>query len=831
MTPMIKQYKDIKKDYPDTLLFYRMGDFYELFFEDAHKASNLLDITLTYRDKKNGKHTPMAGIPYHSVETYLSKLIKMGESIAICEQIGEVTNKGPMERKVTRVITPGTISQEGFLQDKKENYIVSVCKSLNSYGLAIFSINSGYFGLMELSGADELLDEIERVDPSEILISQSFDKKEIFKNRVFKEKLDMDFDYDLSYKSLCNLFKVKSLESFECETQKSAISSAGALYRYILETQKQDITHIRKLTVEKPNENLKIDANTRRHLELIKNNKNEKEFTLFEVMDKTKTAMGSRKLADLISNPLRDHDLINSRLDAVTDLIENRFENLQNVLDGIHDVERVVARISLNTARPRDLIKLKVLLSKTPLIKAELEKYNSPLLTWLNANIETMSDLFKVIEDSIEELPPTIFKEGAVIKDGFNKELDEFRSYQSNSNNQLLELEERGKIETGIKNLKVGYNKVQGYYIEVTNSKIDQVPAQYIRKQTLKGAERYITAELKVFEEKVLTATAKASAKEKELYQNVLNKINVKTHKIQDIVDHISLIDVLVNFAFIAEEYNYTRPSFNGNSNLVVQGGRHPVVEHYQDDCFEKNTLDLNDTNKGYIITGPNMGGKSTYMRQNALILIMSSIGSFVPADWADIPDIDRVFTRIGASDDISRGQSTFMVEMIESAKILNNATEKSFVIFDEVGRGTSTFDGLSLAWGILDDLLKNIKSYVLFSTHYFELTDMAKLNSSVQNKHFDATATIDDDIVFNHKLNSGIMNKSYGIQVAKLAGINSNALSSARLKVKELENKNRTQITTTNNPEKDLIDSLDLNNMSPMELYNNINKFKNTKK
>lgn len=826
MTPMIKQYLEIKKDYKDILVFYRMGDFYELFFDDAIKASRLLDITLTYRDKKKSQDIPMAGVPYHSVESYLSKLIKMGESIAICEQIGEVSNKGPMERKVTRVITPGTITEESFLEDNKEISILSLFSSGKGYGLATFNISNGYFSLMDVQTKEELYDEIERIDPSEILLNESFNAKEILSKRRYKKKLDWDFDYDVSYKSLCNLFGIKTLDSFDCDKVKESISSAGALYRYLLETQKQDIKHIRKLIVENKTDTLRIDASTRKHLELIKNVNGEAENTLFSVLNKTQTAMGSRKLSHWISNPVINHDKINNRLDAVERLQSIGYDKLQSILGNIQDVERVLGRIAVGTARPRDLVRLKKMLSLIPDLKIELGKYNTSLLSWSNMNLKPMYKIHDLIERGISEMPPSIFKEGEVIKSGFDKELDEFRFYKENSDGKLLELEEREKLETGIKNLKVGYNKVQGYYIEVTNSNKNEVPKSYIRKQTLKGCERFITPELKVFEEKVLSSKLKASEKEKSLYENILKKVTLKVKELYELVDIVSLIDVLVSFAHVANKNNYIKPNLGADSKLEIINGRHPVVEINQEINFESNNLSLNKNTKSYLITGPNMGGKSTYMRQNALIIVMSYIGSYVPATEAKIPVIDKIFTRIGASDDISRGQSTFMVEMAESAKILNNATKNSFVIMDEIGRGTSTFDGLSLAWGILKDIMEKNNSYTLFATHYHELTEISDNISYISNKHFDAKITGNDEIIFNHKIKDGIMNKSYGINVAKLAGINSSVIQTARAKISELESNNVINCNKNSDIE-NLINGLNLEDLSPRELYNIIANYK----
>lgn len=832
MTPMIKQYLEIKREYQDILVFYRMGDFYELFFDDAKKASKLLDITLTYRNKKHSDEVPMAGVPYHSVEGYLSKLIKMGESIAICEQIGEVTNKGPMERKVTRVITPGTITQENYLTDNKEPKILSLYTSeklnIKTFGLAVFNISNGSFSLLEVKKEEDLIDEIERIDPAEILVSDKFENKNCLGKRRFKEKLNWDFDYDLSYKSLCDLFKVANLDSFECENLTSSISAAGALYRYLLETQKQEIKHIQKLLVEKNENNLKIDASTRKNLELVKNIKNESENTLFSVLNHTKTAMGGRKLSNWISNPTRNKEKINNRLDAIENLHLNGYEEIQNKLSEIQDVERVLGRIAVGTAKPRDLVRLKNMLIMIPSLKLEMEKYNSALLEYIEINLRPMEKISELLSNSIMEMPPSIFKEGEVIKSGFNSDLDDYRFYKNNTDNNIIEFEEREKINTGIKNLKVGYNKVQGFYIEITKSNLKQVPISYVRRQTLKGCERYITPELKVFEEKLLSATFKATEKEKSLYDEILKKITLKVNDLYGIVKMISLLDVIVSLSYIAEKNSYSKPTINNDEILLIKNGRHPVVESNNNLIFESNDLNINKSKKAYLITGPNMGGKSTYMRQNALIIIMAHIGSYVPAKEASIPDIDRIFTRIGASDDISKGQSTFMMEMMESAKILNNATEKSFVVMDEIGRGTSTFDGLSLAWGILKDIINSNKSLTLFSTHYHELTEISRDIKKIENMHFDACTDGDDDIIFNHKIKKGIMNQSYGLNVAKLAGINSRVIKDAKDKIKILKINDLKKTNPLNsNIDSEFIKNINLEKLSPIDLYNLVLKHK----
>lgn len=823
LTPMMEQYLNIKKEYKDILLFYRMGDFYELFFEDAEKASHLLDITLTYKDKKNGKKIPMAGIPYHSVENYLSKLIKEGESIAICEQIGEITNNGPMERKVTRVITPGTIIEDSLLSEKKDNFIVSIFQQKNNCGLAIFSINSGYFSIMEIDNIEEINDQLERIDPAEILINDNFNKEILKIKRKYKEKLSWDFDFNISYNLICELLNVKTLDVFNYKNEKNGIRAAGALYRYILETQKQKITHVKKLIIEKKEDFIYFDLNTRKNLELNKSISGDSKYSLFDVLNNTETAMGSRKLLYFINNPVLDHDIINERLNSVEEFIKKRYESIKKDLSYIPDVERVVSRISLNNSKPKDLLKIKKFLEIIPSIKEKLNKYNSNLTIWINYNIQDLKSIYNLLENSINEISASVFKEGDIIKDGYDKELDNLRSFKNNNNLNLLELEEREKITTGIKNLKIGYNKIQGYYIEITNSNLKQVPNYYIRKQTLKTAERFSLPELNVYEEKMLSSTSKALEREKFLYESILNKVKDKLDVIQNNIENIGLLDVLLSNAFNAEKFKYVKPKLNKNKKLIIIDGRHPVVEFYKNEKFQENSLIINNDIKNILITGPNMGGKSTYMRQNALIIIMTYIGSFVPAKEANIPVIDKIFTRIGSSDDISNGYSTFMMEMIDASKIINNATNDSFVLLDEIGRGTSTFDGLSLAWSILDYIARKINAYTLFSTHYFEITEIEKEISVIKNMHFDASYK-NNLLIFNHKIKDGIMNKSYGIDVAKMAGINCDIINNAKRKILELENND---IINSVNKEKDFLSRLDIENMSPIDVYKKIIEYK----
>lgn len=826
LTPMIKQYLNIKKEYKDIILFYRMGDFYELFFEDAKKVSKLLDITLTYKDKKKDKKIPMAGIPYHSVENYLSKLIKNGESIAICEQIGEAIKGSPMERKVTRVITPGTITEDNLLSKNFDNYILSIYKNKDNFGFSVFSLNSGFFSIKETKSENILIDEIERINPSEILVNEDFFKTTKIKNRRFKKRLDWDFDFNISYKEICKLLKVKDLSVFDYTNEKDGVSAAGALYRYILDTQKQEINYIKKVEFEKENKIVRIDASSRKNLELTKSINGNDKNTLFDAINNTQTAMGGRLLSYMINNPIRDKELLEIEFDGIDELIKRGYEKIKDTLSNIQDVERVMARIGLNNSKPRDLIKLLTLIENLPIIKNELEKFESTIFIFIKSKITTMDKIKYIIKNSINEYSPSVFKEGEIIKSGFDKELDELRSFKDNINERIIELEEREKIDSNIKNLKISYNKVQGYYFEIKKSNKEKIPDHFIRKQTLKSSERYTTAELKAIEEKLNSSQNKASEKEKEIYEKILNKVKSKTAEIKDNIENIAKIDYIVNNANNAEKFNYVRPELIDYDYLFIEEGRHPIVERKKENEFQSNSLLLKDK-KSKIITGPNMGGKSTYMRQNALILIMAKIGSFVPAKKAVIPDIDQILTRIGASDDISNGYSTFMVEMIEASKILNNATDKSFIILDEIGRGTSTFDGLSIAWSILEKISSEIKSYTLFSTHYFELNEMIK-EDVVESNFFDGKKGPNNEIFFDHKIKEGKINKSYGIEVAKMAGMPEDVIKMASRKILELENKKEIEIPI--NEEKNFLNNLDLENITPIELYKKISDYMENK-
>ena len=826
LTPMIKQYLNIKKEYKDIILFYRMGDFYELFFEDAKKVSKLLDITLTYKDKKKDKKIPMAGIPYHSVENYLSKLIKNGESIAICEQIGEAIKGSPMERKVTRVITPGTITEDNLLSKNFDNYILSIYKNKDNFGFSVFSLNSGFFSIKETKSENILIDEIERINPSEILVNEDFFKTTKIKNRRFKKRLDWDFDFNISYKEICKLLKVKDLSVFDYTNEKDGVSAAGALYRYILDTQKQEINYIKKVEFEKENKIVRIDASSRKNLELTKSINGNDKNTLFDAINNTQTAMGGRLLSYMINNPIRDKELLEIEFDGIDELIKRGYEKIKDTLSNIQDVERVMARIGLNNSKPRDLIKLLTLIENLPIIKNELEKFESTIFIFIKSKITTMDKIKYIIKNSINEYSPSVFKEGEIIKSGFDKELDELRSFKDNINERIIELEEREKIDSNIKNLKISYNKVQGYYFEIKKSNKEKIPDHFIRKQTLKSSERYTTAELKAIEEKLNSSQNKASEKEKEIYEKILNKVKSKTAEIKDNIENIAKIDYIVNNANNAEKFNYVRPELIDYDYLFIEDGRHPIVERKKESKFQSNSLLLKDK-KSKIITGPNMGGKSTYMRQNALILIMAKIGSFVPAKKAVIPDIDQILTRIGASDDISNGYSTFMVEMIEASKILNNATDKSFIILDEIGRGTSTFDGLSIAWSILEKISSEIKSYTLFSTHYFELNEMIK-EDVVESNFFDGKKGPNNEIFFDHKIKEGKINKSYGIEVAKMAGMPEDVIKMASRKILELENKKEIEIPI--NEEKNFLNNLDLENITPIELYKKISDYMENK-
>jgi DNA mismatch repair protein MutS len=786
-TPMMQQYLRVKAQYPKMLLFYRMGDFYELFFEDAVRASKLLDITLTHRGQSKGKPIPMAGVPYHCAENYLAKLVKLGESVAICEQVGDpALSKGPVEREVKRIMTPGTVSDESLLEERSDNLLMAVHEHKKQFGIAVLDMSSGAFDLLQVRDFSDLSAEIHRIRPVEIILKES-SALNLASFASITRRPAWEFELDSATEVLCQQFKVKDLESFACNEYPVAVTAAGALLHYVHYTQRAPLHHIKKIKLQKTEDSIILDANTRRNLEITQNLRGGKEGTLVQVLDKTETAMGSRLLKRWLNQPLRNQQQLLRRQEAIASLIQKPLEVLKLQLKGIGDVERILARVSLKTARPRDLAQLRSTLELLPKIRAFIDGIDHFYFQKLQKEVQLFPDLLNTLKAALVENPPALIRDGAVIAPGYDADLDELRELSQNSAQFLMDLESREKERTGLSTLKVGYNRVHGYYIEISRAQSDQAPPDYIRRQTLKNVERFITQDLKQFEDQVISSQSRALAREKALYDQLLEQVILVLLPLQKMATGIATLDVIQNLAERAQALNLTCPSLNDQPGLTIKEGRHLVVENTIQSPFIPNDLDLAGHKRMLMITGPNMGGKSTYMRQTALIVLMAYIGSYVPASEAVIGPIDRVFTRIGASDDLAGGRSTFMVEMTETAHILNHATEESLVIMDEVGRGTSTFDGLSLAWACAVTLSKQIKAFTLFATHYFELTHLSDEDSNIQNVHLGAIEH-GEEIVFLHEVKSGKASQSYGLQVAKLAGLPQEVVSLAKQKLNTLE-------------------------------------------
>ena len=789
-TPMMQQYFRIKAEYPDTLLFYRMGDFYELFFDDAKKASQLLDITLTSRGQSLGLPIPMAGIPYHSAEGYLAKLLRHGESIAICEQIGDPSaSKGPVERKVVRIVTPGTVTDDALLEDRKDNLLVAICLQDKLYGIASLDLTSGRFILQQVDAEDQLLSELGRLNPSELLFSEDWKLPLNIQQRSgLCRRPSWHFDLESARQRLLTQFNTLDLKGFGCETLTVAIAAAGALLQYVKDTQQAALPHIQGIKIEDSLDSILLDTASRRNLELDYHPSGHLQYTLFGVLDKTVTAMGSRCLRRWINRPLRDHQILKNRYDLIDTLLtENLYQEVQIHLRQVGDIERISSRIALKSARPRDLLVLRNTLAVLPALQQTLVANKNKKLLQLCAQIGEQPDILKLLQQAIIDNPPVLIRDGGVIAKGYNQDLDELRYLSQNADQFLIDMENREKIATGISTLKVNYNRVHGYYIEISHFNADKVPPHYTRKQTLKGAERYITEELKSFEDKVLSAKEKSLTYEKALYEELLNLLANEIIPLQGCASALAELDVLVNFAERADTLNLSQPSLVNTVGISIEGGRHLVVENVSDNPFVPNDLLLSNQRRMLVVTGPNMGGKSTYMRQAALIVIIAHIGCYVPAKNLTCGPVDKIFTRIGASDDLSSGRSTFMVEMTETANILHNATSKSLILMDEIGRGTSTFDGLSLAWACADHLARETKAFTLFATHYFELTTLAEEQKTIHNVHLDAME-YGDKIVFLHNVKEGPASQSYGLQVAALAGVPKVIIEKAKTKLKYLE-------------------------------------------
>jgi len=786
---MMQQYLAIKAQYPDMLLFYRMGDFYELFYEDAEKAARLLDITLTQRGVSAGAPIKMAGVPYHSVEQYLAKLVKLGESVAICEQVGDpATSKGPVERRVTRIVTPGTLTDAALLDEKAANLLMAACEDRGTVGLAWLNLASGDLRIQQ-TNSHAWLAELQRIGPAELLVPEDYDVPAL--ERVALTRLPVwHFERDAARNLLVQHFKTRDLAGFGAEDLPVAVAAAGALLAYARKTQGQDLEHVVAIIPERSDAYVRLDPSTRRNLELTETLRGQPAPTLFSLLDRCATGMGSRLLRHWLHHPLRDRGTLNARLDAVAELIgeppAGRHDAIQALLRRIADVERIAGRIALKSARPRDLSSLRDTLAALPEVAAQLDGVSSDRLQALRVGLHAPPGIHARLAQAIAEEPSVMVRDGGVIAPGYNGELDELRALQTNAGEFLLALEARERERTGIPNLKVEYNRVHGFYIEVTNAHADKIPDDYRRRQTLKNAERYITPELKAFEDKALSAQERALALEKQLYDALLEELAPAVPQLQAVARAIAELDVLCAFASLAAEKSWHRPVLVDEGCIEVEAGRHPVVEA-QIDNFIANDTRLSSTRRLLLITGPNMGGKSTYMRQVALIVLLAHVGSFVPAQSARIGPIDQIFTRIGASDDLAGGRSTFMVEMTESANILHNATERSLVLMDEVGRGTSTFDGLALAWAIAKHLLEKNRALTLFATHYFELTQLAQEYREAANVHLDAIEH-KDRIVFLHTLEEGPASQSYGLQVAALAGVPGTVIRAARRHLQQLE-------------------------------------------
>ena len=789
-TPMMKQYLQLKAENPDILLFYRMGDFYELFYDDAKRASALLDISLTKRGQSAGQPIPMAGVPYHAVEGYLAKLVQLGESVAICEQVGDPnTAKGPVERQIVRIVTPGTVSDEALLPERQDNLIAAVYQEKDHFGLATLDMTSGRFQVCEPQSPADLQTELQRIAPVELLYCEDFADFQLIEHaKGLRRRPIWEFELKTAIQQLCHQFNTKDLRGFGVEKAILGLCAAGCLLQYARETQRTALPHIQSIYLVQHSENIQLDAATRRNLELTQNLSGGTENTLAAVLDKCVTPMGSRLLKRWIHQPICDVAKLMQRQQAIGTILEQDLAaDLQPYLQQVGDMERILARVALRTVRPRDLTRLRTALEQIPYIKNLLAEKTSAKMTALYQQLGDFSVQFDLLQRAIIESPPVLIRDGGVIAPGYHAELDEWRALADGATRYLEELEQRERESTGIDSLKIGFNAVHGYYIQISQGQAHKAPIHYVRRQTLKNAERYIIPELKTYEDKVLKAKGASLALEKQLYDEIFAQLLPHLSRLQLASLALAELDVLTNLAERAENLNYVAPTFSEQTGIHIQNGRHPVVEQVLKEPFIANPTELTEQQHFLIITGPNMGGKSTYMRQTALITLMAYMGSFVPADSAVIGPIDRIFTRIGASDDLASGRSTFMVEMTEMANILHQATEKSLVLIDEIGRGTSTYDGLSLAWACAEWLAKKIRSLTLFATHYFELTILPEQVNGIGNIHLDAMEH-NDTIAFMHAVQHGAASKSYGLAVAALAGVPQQVIKLAKQKLAQLE-------------------------------------------
>jgi DNA mismatch repair protein MutS len=830
-TPMMRQFLAIKEAHPDELLFYRMGDFYELFYRDAEIAAPVLDITLTSRGKSAGEPIPMAGVPYHAAESYLAKLVRAGFSVAIAEQIGNPNeSKGPVERKVVRVVTPGTLTDESLLDASGDALIVSVFRHQLRAGIAWMDLSSGRFLVTEVEGDEALSAELQRLSPAELLLPEDASITTLADHVAVRRLATWQFDEDSARTQLNQHFQTRDLSGFGCDELSLAIAAAGCLLDYVKDTQRNELPHLTSIRHERQSDSVILDAATRRNLEIDLNLHGGEDNTLFSVYNSTATAMGTRHLKRWLHRPVRVRSVLEDRLDAVSRLAQNyAFETTRQALKPISDLERILARVALRSSRPRDLTRLRDSLWALPaLVTATPQDTN--LLQALRSDIGQYPELCELLSKALVESPPVVIRDGGVLAEGYDEELDELRGISENAGEYLVDIERREREATGLSTLKVGYNRVHGYYIEISRQQSDQAPDTYQRRQTLKNVERFITPELKQFEDKALSSRSRALAREKFLYEALVERIAEDLLPLQRTSRAICDLDVLACFAERADALSLSRPSFSDEAQLDISNGRHPVVEQVSDKPFIANNTLLNEQRRMLLITGPNMGGKSTYMRQNALIVLLAHCGAFVPADSVALSLVDRIFTRIGSSDDLASGLSTFMVEMTETANILHNATEKSLVLMDEVGRGTSTFDGLSIAWASAVALAERVRALTFFATHYFELTALPDDHASMANVHLDATEH-EDHVVFMHHIQEGPANRSFGLEVAKLAGVPTGVLLHARQKLGELESQQMAErppaiggqedlfsTPTVNSPALDVLSDIDPDQLSPKE-------------
>ena len=832
----MQQYLDIKSQYPNLLLLYQMGDFYELFYDDAKKAARLLDITLTARNRSNKESIPMAGVPVHSVESYIAKLVQRGESVVLCNQIGDPkASKGLVERQVVRIITPGTLTEENLLQERKENLLVSIHQDKGNYGIAIVELSTGNFRLCECEDIKSLNAEIKRLQPSEILLAEDQNLELAVLAQQTNRPL-WHYAYDYCHRVLCEQMNTQDLRGFGCEQMHSAICAAGALLHYLKETQKTVLPHLSKFTVEHLQDYIAIDAESRVCLEIDSTISGRDEHSLVAIYDKTGSAMGSRCLRRWFGQPLKDHDRINNRLDAVEWLLQHgNTEAIAQQLKKISDLERIISRLALLTARPRDLLGMRDTLEMLPDIKALLCDADVQLLQKINTMLNVKEAILETLKKAVKDQPPATIRDGGVIKAGFDAKLDELRTLSSHGDDYLLKLEKDEQQRSGLSHLRVGYNKIHGYYIEVTKAQTQHVPADYQCVQTLKNASRFTIPALHQFQGRILAAQEQALAYEKKLYLELLQSFLPELGILKECAQGLATLDVFNSLACCAQQYRYCRPEFTKQVGIKIIAGRHPVAERTMKNEFIPNDLYMDEQRRILIITGPNMGGKSTYMRQTALIVLLAHIGAYIPADKATIGPVDRIFTRIGASDDISSGRSTFMVEMTETANILNNATAHSLILMDEIGRGTSTFDGMSLAWACVAYLAEKNRALTLFASHYFELTSLDQHYETVHNVHIEAVEH-KEKIIFLYKVKAGPASKSYGLQVARLAGVPEEVAQVAEQKLHQLETQQKQankdpQMTIelpqntepTNESDKklsDILSELDLDALSPREAH-----------